>query len=915
MWLLNVKNFQLEEFCGDNIPPYAILSHTWDIEEVTFRDICNDMANARQKGGFDKIKNCCAIAHHDNLEYVWIDTCCIDKGSSAELSEAINSMFEWYRKAKHCYVHLADVLKCDCDPSPESGDAFGSSRWFTRGWTLQELIASPQCSFYSKDWELIGTKKEKAFREMLIKVTGIPNEIIADSQNIRRTSVAQRMSWASCRRTSRPEDMAYSLMGLFGVNIPILYGEGARKAFKRLQLQIIAVVPDQTIFAWRAKRENDNSGLLADSVADFAESYSIVPSNQWSTGLRPYSMTNVGMSIKLSLSPLKVDPKFLMAAISSWEIDCNSNPQRIRIYLQKIHEIETGESTQPAYRRVRCHEFELVDPHTDLGRREHIFVLENEQFELVTLMKGAGCLTPETYVNFTGNNTLGPLLLEAIAIEGRPELTIKKKSSNAMKNFAFAARARFYNDKNTISTMAMTNPPSSPVTNYPIAHRQPPYGDEYIGTTAMMNTFGNSPQVRVSFRTPTNADRSASTDGTESDGREMQNGVSRQNPESSSSHTRAPEDWNSKAARHQSFMSDIWANRPAAEYIVDHLDEFFPNVNLDQSFIEKDVGFMPTSPTIRQQAAASAGTSAGRIVRRKSTKMFGACIEQVKPRGSKLIHLETTPEDSMATLTTAQPQRQPTFKWIKGRLIGKGTFGHVYLGMNTTTGDAIAVKQVESNPKAAGQGKEKMMEIVRTLEVEIDMMENLDHPNIVSYLGWERKEFSISIFLEYIPGGSIGSCLRKHGKFEEAVVSNLTMQALSGLSYLHNEGILHRNLKADNILLDLDGTCKLSGFGISKKTDNIYNNDITNNMQGTVFWMAPEVIRSQGQGYSAKVDIWSLGCVVLEMFSGRRPWSSEEAVGAMYKLGSLYEAPPIPEAIASTISPAALSFMYDCFTT
>jgi mitogen-activated protein kinase kinase kinase len=235
--------------------------------------------------------------------------------------------------------------------------------------------------------------------------------------------------------------------------------------------------------------------------------------------------------------------------------------------------------------------------------------------------------------------------------------------------------------------------------------------------------------------------------------------------------------------------------------------------------------------------------------------------------------------------------------------------------MNTTTGDAIAVKQVESNPKAAGQGKEKMMEIVRTLEVEIDMMENLDHPNIVSYLGWERKEFSISIFLEYIPGGSIGSCLRKHGKFEEAVVSNLTMQALSGLSYLHNEGILHRNLKADNILLDLDGTCKLSGFGISKKTDNIYNNDITNNMQGTVFWMAPEVIRSQGQGYSAKVDIWSLGCVVLEMFSGRRPWSSEEAVGAMYKLGSLYEAPPIPEAIASTISPAALSFMYDCFTT
>jgi mitogen-activated protein kinase kinase kinase len=144
---------------------------------------------------------------------------------------------------------------------------------------------------------------------------------------------------------------------------------------------------------------------------------------------------------------------------------------------------------------------------------------------------------------------------------------------------------------------------------------------------------------------------------------------------------------------------------------------------------------------------------------------------------------------------------------------------------------------------------------------------------------------------------------------------------------------LHRDLKADNILLDLDGTCKISDFGISKRSADPYINDITNSMQGSVFWMAPEVIRAQSQaqnvpstgsnmdatqvynqGYSAKVDIWSLGCVVLEMFAGRRPWSKEEAIGAIYKLGSLNQAPPIPEDVSTVVGPAALSFMYDCFT-
>ncbi|PWO27264.1 hypothetical protein PtrARCrB10_04166 [Pyrenophora tritici-repentis] len=447
-------------------------------------------------------------------------------------------------------------------------------------------------------------------------------------------------------------------------------------------------------------------------------------------------------------------------------------------------------------------------------------------------------------------------------------------------------------------------------------------------------------------------------------------------PESAASATwtDSPDDTN-KFSRRESFASDVWANRPPAEALVEHLDELFPHVNLDQPMLEDEDGDASTDPafdnkpipaepapmsltrggaglqsiaqrnmrksgvglgrtksirevvksqyqpldkkSIAGQAPAGAGPSrvatlrnGGDIIRRKSTKMFNARTEQVRPqRGSRLV-METIPQDHLPNV----PSRQPTFKWMKGQLIGKGTFGRVYLGMNITTGELIAVKQVEVNAKAAGSDKDKIKELVKSLDQEIDTMQHLDHPNIVQYLGCERKEYSISIFLEYISGGSVGSCIRKHGKFEESVVSSLTRQTLLGLSYLHREGILHRDLKADNILLDLDGTCKISDFGISKKTDNIYGNDVTNSMQGSVFWMAPEVIRSQGQGYSAKVDIWSLGCVVLEMFAGKRPWSKEEAIGAIYKLGSLNQAPPIPEDVSRIIGVEGLSFMYDCFT-
>jgi len=162
-----------------------------------------------------------------------------------------------------------------------------------------------------------------------------------------------------------------------------------------------------------------------------------------------------------------------------------------------------------------------------------------------------------------------------------------------------------------------------------------------------------------------------------------------------------------------------------------------------------------------------------------------------------------------------------------------------------------------------------------------------------------------------VPGGSIASCLRRQGKFDEQVVKSFTAQILEGLAYLHSKGILHRDLKADNMLVDHSGVCKISDFGISKRTEDINNNQSFTQMQGTVFWMAPEMILNHKQGYNAKIDIWSLGCVVLEMWAGRRPWDEETMYSALLKLANARLAPPVPEDVK--LSPLADDFRQKCF--
>ncbi|KAF5340108.1 hypothetical protein D9758_013152 [Tetrapyrgos nigripes] len=221
MRLLNTKTLTLAEFFV-NIPSYAILSHTWGKEEVMFQDIQN-LETAKRKAGYSKVENACKRARQYEFEWIWIDSCCINKESSAELSEAINSMYQYYQDAVVCYAYLADVFIEDHSQLPSL--ELENSKWFKRGWTLQELIAPNYVVFLDADWTRIGTRW--SLRDAISAITSIPVKIF-EGHNIDDYSVAQRMSWAAFRETTRPEDRAYCLMGVFGVSSDVRAGLGLK---------------------------------------------------------------------------------------------------------------------------------------------------------------------------------------------------------------------------------------------------------------------------------------------------------------------------------------------------------------------------------------------------------------------------------------------------------------------------------------------------------------------------------------------------------------------------------------------------------------------------------------------------------------------------------------------------------------
>jgi hypothetical protein len=215
--------------------PYAILSHTWGSEEVTFEDFTNGFDDSKE--GYGKIKFCGEQARRDNLKYFWVDTCCIKKSDNTELQYAINSMFRWYGNAVKCYVYLSDVpglLNAD-DPTQSWELPFRKSRWFTRGWTLQELIAPNSVEFFSREGQRLGSK-ETLLRH-ICEITGIPAKALR-GDTLSAFSTEERMSWAELRNTKYPEDKIYSLMGIFGIHMPLIYGEGKDNAFRRLHEEI-----------------------------------------------------------------------------------------------------------------------------------------------------------------------------------------------------------------------------------------------------------------------------------------------------------------------------------------------------------------------------------------------------------------------------------------------------------------------------------------------------------------------------------------------------------------------------------------------------------------------------------------------------------------------------------------------------
>lgn len=290
MWLIDVQSYKLKYFqdVSQVDCKYAILSHRWEDDEVSHSDMTSrwDRLRLRRMKGWYKIQKCCEQAAKEGLPFAWVDTCCIDKTSSAELQEAINSMFRWYADAKACYVFMSDVKMATPEESQDASaesrtlSAFKKSQWFSRGWTLQELLAPKDLTFYDREWYSLGTRSQR--RSIVREITGIPEPFLIgfNPEWTLNTDVciAEVMIWASGRKTTRIEDKAYSLLGIFGVSMPMLYGEGTR-AFSRLQEQLLSTRDDQTIFAWTGLGSPHPLSLaLTDTPDDFVR---LPPGYRW----------------------------------------------------------------------------------------------------------------------------------------------------------------------------------------------------------------------------------------------------------------------------------------------------------------------------------------------------------------------------------------------------------------------------------------------------------------------------------------------------------------------------------------------------------------------------------------------------------------------------------------------------------
>ncbi|KAH7319320.1 hypothetical protein BKA65DRAFT_556744 [Rhexocercosporidium sp. MPI-PUGE-AT-0058] len=412
MRLFSTEKVQFVEVYGSDVPSYAILSHTWFDGEILLQDLQGadirdalwsalsenppEVLRGIKANGFKKVLRTTEIARRNGYDLLWVDTCCIDKTSSAELSEAINSMYRWYGGAEVCYAHLSDVPAASVESPFGPNSKFRRSRWFNRGWTLQELIASQQVEIFANDWSYLGAKTgDLDFTKLLSEVTGIQLDVLVGELSPQDMSIAARMHWAAGRQTTRVEDIAYCLLGIFDVNMPLLYGEG-RRAFIRLQEAILTKEEDQSLFAWHSEllptstlgdigQTGGFSGLLADSPDCFGDDNEIETSMPMILKSSPSAVTSKGLRVDFLLLPC-TENKPIAEADFCVMLNCERLQDGQRespvIYLKRIW----GMGDQ--FARVRPDLKHFASPMADvldIGIHERVFIKQDPWSDIRTI--------------------------------------------------------------------------------------------------------------------------------------------------------------------------------------------------------------------------------------------------------------------------------------------------------------------------------------------------------------------------------------------------------------------------------------------------------------------------------------------------------------------------------------------------
>ncbi|GMM50179.1 mitogen-activated protein kinase kinase kinase [Starmerella bacillaris] len=352
-------------------------------------------------------------------------------------------------------------------------------------------------------------------------------------------------------------------------------------------------------------------------------------------------------------------------------------------------------------------------------------------------------------------------------------------------------------------------------------------------------------------------------------------------------------------------------NRPTSEEVSRKLPEYFPNVDTSElakgirnsvrittCFDNERNQVTPVRKSRFSQRLLSNATASASILKGLDSKTSDSLVDSI----SQTLNIESLVLDEDIDEEFFEKLNEevscPT-DWFKGKLIGKGSFGSVYLAFNQFTGDILAVKQIDLSCS-----DRLRKELTESLRMEVSTLRDLDHKHIVQYQGFKQEGNYLNIFLEYVSGGSLASRISHHGPYREAMIQHYMNQCLEGLSYLHSKGIIHRDIKSANILVDSNNDIKISDFGVSKVEDTQQNRG---SMKGTAYWMAPEVAKG-GSAATTKIDIWSLGCVVIELLTAKHPFPDLQAFQAIFKLGRGIS-PAIPPGVSANLN----DFLNGCF--